>query len=164
MIFVTVGTQLPFDRLICAADGWAAAHPGTPMFAQIGPGATRPEHIPCEVFLPPARADALMREADLIVAHAGMGTVLSALSLRKPIVVLPRRGVLSEHRNDHQMATARWLQGRSGISVAWEAEDLARLLDARDELIGGEAISPYASGSLVDRLAGVVAHALAPSR
>ncbi len=35
MIFVTVGEQLPFDRLVRAVDEWAAAS-GKEVFAQIG--------------------------------------------------------------------------------------------------------------------------------
>src|SRR6185312_9191493 len=33
VIFVTVGTQLPFDRLIMAVDEWAGAAPGRRVFA-----------------------------------------------------------------------------------------------------------------------------------
>lgn len=64
-----------------------------------------------------------------MVAHAGMGTVLTALELGKPLLLLPRRGDLHETRNDHQLATARWLQDRPGIHIAWEAPELAPLLD-----------------------------------
>ena len=35
MIFATVGTQLPFDRLIAAVDRWAGTRPGREVFAQI---------------------------------------------------------------------------------------------------------------------------------
>jgi len=36
VIFVTVGTQLPFDRLIRGVDLWAAEHPDIPVFGQTG--------------------------------------------------------------------------------------------------------------------------------
>ena len=45
MIFVTVGTQLPFDRLIRAVDNWAKAAGRRDVFAQIGPASYRPLHI-----------------------------------------------------------------------------------------------------------------------
>ena len=156
MIFITVGTQLAFDRMVSAVDRWAASHPDVRAFAQVGPARERPQHIPHDEFLTPARALALMRDASLIVAHAGMGTVLTALELRKPIVIMPRQAALGEHRNEHQMATARWLQGRPGVHVAWDEAGLLDLLDRRDALPGGEAFSPVASGPLVDRLRAVV--------
>ncbi|MBI3154217.1 MAG: glycosyl transferase family 28 [Burkholderiales bacterium] len=156
MIFVTVGTQLAFDRMVSAVDRWAAAQPGVNVFAQVGPARERPQHIPHADFLTPARANSLMRQAALIVAHAGMGTVLTALELRKPIVIMPRLASLGEHRNEHQMATARWLQGRPGVHVAWNEAGLLDLLDRRDTLPGGEVFSSVASGPLVDKLRAVV--------
>ena len=42
---------------------------------------------------------------------------------------MPRRASLGEHRNDHQLATARQLEARAGLAVAWEAEALARFLE-----------------------------------
>lgn len=160
MIFVTVGTQLAFDRMVSAVDRWAAACGEADVFAQIGPSREPPRHLPYSAFLPPTRANALMREAKLIVAHAGMGTVLTALELRKPIIIMPRKASLGEHRNEHQLATARWLDGRPGVHVAWDEAGLAALLDHRDQLPGGEAFASVASGPLVDRLRTLVQDAL----
>ncbi len=45
-IFVTVGTELPFDRLVRAIDHWAGERGrGSEVFAQIGRTQFRPEHI-----------------------------------------------------------------------------------------------------------------------
>lgn len=163
MILLTVGTQLPFDRLVSAVDAWAGAHPGVEVFAQIGPTSLVPRHMQHTPFMPPAQADALMRRADLIVAHAGMGSVLTAQALHKPIVIVPRHASLGEHRNEHQLATARWLEHRPGVFVAWEPADVAGLLDQRAALADGStgrpAISPVATGPLVDRLRAFVADA-----
>lgn len=155
MIFVTVGTQLGFDRLVRSVDAWAAAHPGDEFFAQVGPSNASsyvPQHMPHAPFVSPARADELMRAADLIVSHAGMGSILTALRYRRPILIMPRKASLGEHRNDHQLATARWLADRPGVCVAWTEADVAERLDARRNLTGGPGISEYASGPLVERL------------
>ena len=42
MIFVTVGHQMPFDRLIAAVDAWAGARGRSDVFAQIGTTSLRP--------------------------------------------------------------------------------------------------------------------------
>ena len=65
-----------------------------------------------------------MLAADAVVAHAGIGTILGALELGKPTVVMPRRAALGEHRNDHQLATARRFSG-PGIAVALDEHELA---------------------------------------
>ncbi|WP_374511646.1 glycosyltransferase [Niveibacterium sp.] len=152
MILVTVGTQLAFDRLVGAVDEWASKQRGVEVFAQVGPSRMRFDHLQTRAFVPPDEANDLFQRADLIVSHAGMGSILTALKYRKPILIMPRKAGLGEHRNDHQLATAKWLGTRPGVTVAWEASDVARLIDARSELQSGGGIPDFASAELIDRL------------
>ena len=130
MILVTVGTQLPFDRLIRAIDMLAPSL-DRPVVAQTGCGTYRPEHIRHQSTFAPGDFDRTMDEADLIVAHAGIGTILMAQKRLKPIILFPRRAAFGEHRNDHQMATVAALEGRQGIYIARTEEALADLLRQR---------------------------------
>jgi UDP-N-acetylglucosamine transferase subunit ALG13 len=143
MIFVTVGTQLPFDRLISTVDQWAG-RTGEPVFAQVGPSQRTFENLDTIPFLSPEEAGRKFSEASVIIAHAGMGTIFTALAARKPLLVLPRQGRLGEHRNDHQMATARRLRDRGLITVAWTEEELDRQLDSIDAL---EPLAPIAENA-----------------
>lgn len=152
MIFVTIGTQLSFDRLIKAVDVWAEKNPSVKIFAQIGPGAVVPKFMEHVEFVPPSQVTALMNEAELIVSHAGMGSVLTALRYQRPILIMPRKAVLGEHRNDHQMATARWLNDRPGVTVCWEETDIGTLLDQRHSRATGPELSEFASGALIEKL------------
>jgi len=70
----------------------------------------------------------------MILAHAGMGTILTAVDLGKPILVMPRRADQGEHRNDHQLATARQLQDVLGLCVAWDEDELRDWLERLDEV------------------------------
>ncbi len=150
MIFVTVGSQMPFDRLVRAVDEWAAARGRSDVFAQIGPTDWRPAHIAWETFIEPAEFRRRMETADVIVAHAGMGSILTALELGKPILVMPRQGALRETRNDHQLATA--LKWRDRIAVATDERELAVRLDALAELRPSERISSGASPELIEAI------------
>ncbi|SNS14417.1 UDP-N-acetylglucosamine transferase subunit ALG13 [Noviherbaspirillum humi] len=152
MIFLTVGTQLPFDRLVAAVDDWAALNPEVELFGQIGAGDYKPLHFRHADYLTPEAADNHFRRASLIVSHAGMGSILTALKYRKSILMLPRRAALGEHRNDHQLATAKWLGQRPGIVVAEETADVGRLLDRRESFGGGDAIGDFAETGLILRL------------
>jgi UDP-N-acetylglucosamine transferase subunit ALG13 len=127
LILVTVGGQLPFDRLIRAVDAWAEGS-GAELFAQIGAGEYEPRHMRWERFLSPARFRETALEAEAIVAHAGVGTILTALELRRPLLVLPRRAGLREHRNDHQLATARHFAARGHVLCAFDEAELRELL------------------------------------
>lgn len=118
MIFVTTGTVWPFDRLIRAMDAWAAAHPDTPAFAQIGTGAYEPRHMDWARSLDPGPYAGLIGQARVIVAHAGIGSLVTAGRQGLPIVLLPRRAALKEHVNDHQVATAERFAARPGVLVA----------------------------------------------
>lgn len=131
MILVTVGTQLGFDRLIEAMDR-LAPDLGTAVIAQTGNG----HYVPCNMEthekIEPSRFEPMVKAAEVIVSHAGIGSVLTAARYGKPIVLLPRRASLGEHRNDHQMATVRKLQGRSGILIAQDESELEeRIREAR---------------------------------
>ena len=134
MIFVTVGGQLPFDRLVHTVDQWAMNKGREDVFAQIGDSQRPPGHIQWERFLSPTEFQAKARESDIMIAHAGMGSILTALELGKPIVVMPRRAHLREHRNDHQWATVNRLGGDVGIAIASDEEELVALLERLPEL------------------------------
>jgi len=130
VIIVTVGMQLGFDRLIAAMDD-LAPQLGMPVIAQTGKGSYRPKNMEARTKIAPAEFEALVGDARLIVAHAGIGTVLTAARCKKPILLMPRSAELGEHRNDHQMATVRKLAGRPGIVVATDETELpARIAEA----------------------------------
>ena len=80
MIFVTVGTQLPFDRLVGTVDRWSSRSREA-VFAQIGPSQQSFKNIETVPFLTPEEASDRFAEASVIIAHAGMGTILTALTV-----------------------------------------------------------------------------------
>jgi UDP-N-acetylglucosamine transferase subunit ALG13 len=130
VIFVTVGSQMPFRRLVQAVDEWAQFHPSIEVLAQVGSDPQfRPHAIKTFESVPPARYAELVRASDLVVAHAGMGSVLTALEFCKPMVLMARRGTLQETRNDHQVATLRWLTSKPGIYPAEDEQALKHSLD-----------------------------------
>lgn len=135
MIFITVGTQLPFERLITIMDEWAELHPNVEIFAQIGPSKYRPKHVSYSEFVNPSEANKYFEQADLIVSHAGMGSILTSLKNSKPIIIVPRIASLHEHRNDHQLATAKWLGNKPGVFVGEDRDSIFNLLNRRNELI-----------------------------
>ncbi|MBK9127263.1 MAG: glycosyl transferase family 28 [Phycisphaerales bacterium] len=139
MIFVTVGAQMPFDRLVQAVDAWAGQRPDIEVFAQIGPTSWRPQHARWTQFLDPPAFEAACRRAEVLVAHAGMGSIITALELGKPILVMPRRGALGETRNDHQVATARRFAELGAVEVAWDEAELGSRLEAIVARLSGTA-------------------------
>jgi len=149
MIFVTVGTDGPFDRLIRAVDLWAAQAGRTDVFAQIGKSTLKPRFIQYAEFLEPPEFQDRFMAARLVISHAGMGTILTALRYGKPLLVMPRRAGLGEQRNDHQLATARRLSAMGKIVVAFDEPELMAMLGTVDELAARESTGPYAQPALL---------------
>lgn len=150
-IFVTVGTQLPFDRLIATVDEWAAGR-DCEVFAQTGTSAFRPRNITCKDFIGTGEAAERIRTADLVVAHAGMGTILTRLETGLPMIVLPRRADLGEHRNDHQLATSKRLAHLPGLWVVDDEYDLRERMSSFRPLAGLAGVDPVASPALISAI------------
>jgi UDP-N-acetylglucosamine transferase subunit ALG13 len=161
-ILVTVGTQLPFDRLIRAMDQWAggpvAKACGAQVFAQIGPTNYRPAIMEFAQFITADEFRRRVESADLVVAHAGMGSIITALELGKPILVMPRSASLNEHRNEHQMATARHFREQGRINVAENEIELLEKLINLGQIRATGAISRFASPKLISVLREFVAN------
>lgn len=157
MIFVTVGSQMPFDRLIKAVDAWAGDHREQTIEAQIGNSEYVPRFMSYSRTLTPSDFAAHLIEASVVVAHAGMGTIISAAEFGKPMILLPRRGKLRETRNDHQIATAKWLATKPGISVAYGEEELAAILTRETSSLSGVGLSSAAPVVMIDALRKIVA-------
>ena len=147
MIFVTIGTQAPFDRFIKIIDE-VAPQLGEEIVAQVYKLGFEPKHIKTINFLAPDEFNELFDKARLVVAHAGMGTILSALQKNKPIIIFPRIAALGEHRNEHQLATAEKFKELGSVYVAMDEEELKALLLCKDLKPLAE-IGDYASLSLI---------------
>jgi UDP-N-acetylglucosamine transferase subunit ALG13 len=149
MIFVTVGTDLPFDRLMRVVDQWAKDSGRGDVFAQIGHGGWVPTYISWVEMLGPIEFNGMLAEASVIIAHAGMGTILSALHHRKPILVMPKKASLGEQRNEHQIATSRYMMNLGMVTVAFDEAELRSRLGKIDELAPCRPIGATASQDLV---------------
>jgi UDP-N-acetylglucosamine transferase subunit ALG13 len=103
-------------------------------------------------FMSGEEMEVLFSRARLVVAHAGMGSVLSALKHRKPIIIVPRKASLGEHRNDHQLATARWLVNRTGVKVAWEPAEAVALLQEGFQSQSESIVSEFAPDEFIQRI------------
>jgi|SRR5690606_11611128 len=155
MIFVTTGTQAPFDRLIQMVDEMAPEIEGHEVIAQAFKGTYIAKHIQVLDFLEPKKFKELFDNADLIISHAGMGTVISALTTGKTLIIVPRNAKLGEHRNDHQLATARKLDELNYVHVAFDSGTLVKLtkrLLNEDNSGNPPKVAEFASGRLISSL------------
>lgn len=134
MILVTVGThRMPFDRLLVAVDeahrdGCFGRHE---VVVQSGACRHRCRDLRQVPYLPGEEFDVHLDRADIVISHGGIGTVLTALRLRKHVIAIPRLRRFAEHNNDHQMQVCAELARRRALFTSTDAGDLPALL-ARD--------------------------------
>lgn len=121
-IFVTIGTQAPFPRLERWVSEYAESHCVDICVQNM------------DSMLSEEGMEECMLWADVIVAHAGIGTLIKARSLRKRIVIVPRLVRLDEQRNDHQLDTCAFVREYGLAEVAETKEVLFDYLDAQRTL------------------------------
>ncbi|MFV0317413.1 MAG: glycosyltransferase [Microthrixaceae bacterium] len=133
---VTLGSQegYPFDRLV------AALHEVLPGSAEVlwqtGATSTARFGIDGLAAVTAAVLESAMASADVVVAHAGVGSALSALLAGRHPVLVARRSALGEHVDDHQAQIAGELAER-GLATQCRPEDLDLeiLLDAASRTV-----------------------------
>jgi UDP-N-acetylglucosamine transferase subunit ALG13 len=153
VIFVTVGTQLPFERLVAAVDEWVSRQTLKPeVLAQVGSGRTDYLNMKCVRTLDRTHYAEVISEARLMVAHAGAGSILTALDLGVPVIVVPRDDRRGEHRDDHQIQTARQLERLGLVTVAWSETELPTLIERDLKQPPGSRARRQRNNDLVDYL------------
>jgi beta-1,4-N-acetylglucosaminyltransferase len=126
MIFVTAGNHFQgFERLLKKVDEIA---PQIPHDIVIQKGYSRyvPQNTKYFDFVPMNIAMEYIQKSDLVVSHAGMGTIILCKEYRVPIIIFPRREKYKEHVNDHQMEIAQVLEerGDKNIYIVYEENQL----------------------------------------
>ncbi|SMF57044.1 UDP-N-acetylglucosamine transferase subunit ALG13 [Alteromonadaceae bacterium Bs31] len=155
MIFLTTGTQLPFDRLVEALDRWAEVNKECPVFGQIGPGSYKPRHFTFTQWLSPSEYAEHFSKARIVVSHVGMGTIISGLEAGKPLVLMPRLASLGEHRNDHQLGSAEKFSHHASIDIVQDHAALCEKLSIRRQQLessGVESVSLETSPQLIEKI------------
>jgi UDP-N-acetylglucosamine transferase subunit ALG13 len=124
MIFCTVGTQLPFDRLLGSVDNLAIMYSDKRFYGQIGDSKYLPHNFEWIRSLDETSYHQILKEAELIIGHAGMGTILTAFEYGIPVIIIPRLLEFGEHRNDHQLSTIKKFSNRDGVFACEDINDL----------------------------------------
>lgn len=124
--FVSVGNaKQPFRRLL---DAIADLAPHLPQPVIVQHGHTPFASADCRVvpFMGMDEFAYQIKTAQLLILHAGAGSVIHALETGKYPVVMPRRADLGEHVNDHQIEFARALGEMGKVMVVETPERLAQ--------------------------------------
>lgn len=131
--FVSVGNATQsFSRLIEAVLKIAPRLP-QPVVMQHGNTLYKGAGCIAQPFMEMEAFGQIMAQAELLILHAGAGSVIHAIQMGKIPVVMPRRARYGEIIDDHQLEFSRALAQSGKIVIAEEPADLmAAVAEAQD--------------------------------
>ena len=80
-------------------------------------------------------------EASFIITHAGVGSILGALTKHKKIIAVPRLSKYKEHTNDHQLELVEAFSKEGYIIPVIEVNELEEAIKKVDDFIPKEYVS-----------------------
>lgn len=126
-VVVTFGTMrtYPFDRAARALIPLLrqVAAPDAQILWQTGVSDVSDLGIDGKESVPASELRTAIQESDLVIAHAGVGSALTALDLGRAPVLLTRRKSRAEMVDDHQVMIAQELS-RRGVAIGADPDDL----------------------------------------
>ncbi len=130
-VFVTVGTALdPFDRMLRWVDE-ALPRQGVTGVCQYGSSTVVPRGLEARERLSRAEFERELRESDVVICHAGIGSIRAAMDAGHRPIVMARLARAGEHVNDHQLEICRELA--RGDRICW-VESRPQMQDALSKI------------------------------
>ncbi|MFV0380296.1 MAG: PssE/Cps14G family polysaccharide biosynthesis glycosyltransferase [Anaerorhabdus sp.] len=131
MIFVALGTQdKSFIRLLNKIE--EICRNGTikdKIIVQSGYTHFDSEFMDVREYIDKNEFDNIIKNADLIISHGGVGTIMNALNYEKIIIGIPRLKKYGEHHNDHQKEILSSLASRGYILYCDEMDNLESIIE-----------------------------------
>ncbi len=133
--FVTVGLERkPFSRLLKFVDHAVQCNVLSPdTLVQCGHTNFPAHSFKTVDFLPFASMVAAIEDAELVITHAGVGSILLCLNAGKIPLVVPREGRLCEHVDNHQVEFAEVMAAAGKVKTAYNEEDFFLLLHQAEQ-------------------------------
>lgn len=124
MILVLLGTfKIEFSRPIIAIENAIKnGEINEEVIVQAGHTAYTSEFLTIRSFINPKELDELYERAEIIVTHAGVGSILRGFRMNKKIIAIPRLYKFQEHVDDHQLDISEEFS-RLNYLIIWNEND-----------------------------------------
>lgn len=140
MILVTLGTQkFAMNRLVEAVDKLAAKLEEE-VFIQAGNSTYKPVNCRYSQFVDSADFKKMIEECNILITHAGVGSIMTGINAGKPVIVVPRLKQYGEHVDDHQTQIAKAFCDKGCVICC---EDVGQLQECIDKVRSGYSFKPY---------------------
>lgn len=131
MVFVVLGTNdKDFSRLLKAVDREIENSKITEdVIVQCGKTKYHSKHMKMMDFLSMDEFNQYIEEANYIITHGGVGTILDSLKKNKKIIAVPRLKRYKEHVNDHQVQIISQFDQDGYLLGVQDLESLGETID-----------------------------------
>lgn len=143
MIFVVLGTQkFQLNRLLQKLDDYVEQGLiKDEIYAQIGNSTYKPQNYSYKEFFDKKEFDETISKSDVVIAHSGVGTIITAIHAKKPVVVYPRLAKYKEHVDDHQLEIAKAFEMKKYVLCCYENDDLLEIINKSKNYVFDEYVS-----------------------
>ena len=130
MIFVTLGTQdKGFPRLLDAIEKQIEnGNIKEKVIVQAGLTEYQSKNMQIHKLIPMEEFDKYVRECDLLITHAGVGSIMTGLKNNKKVIAAARLKEFGEHNNNHQIQIATQFSKLGYILYLEDFDKLDKLL------------------------------------
>lgn len=130
MILVTLGTQdKSFERLVKEIDKLINKKViNDKVIVQLGHTKYESKNLETFDLIPADKLNDLTKDADLIITHGGVGSILAGLKYDKKVIAVPRLAKYKEHTNDHQLQIVNEFYNTGYILKCDNPSDLEKVL------------------------------------
>ena len=130
MIVVIVGSQkFQFNRLLKKIDELIEKKIiKEEVFAQIGVSDYIPKYYEYIDYLPQVKLDEKIKACDIVISHAGTGSIIGAVKQEKKVIGIPRLQKYGEHVDDHQIQLINEFGKLGFIEPIYDIEELEKAL------------------------------------
>lgn len=131
MIFVTLGTQdKSFSRLLDAIEKQIKnGNIKEKVIVQAGYTDYVSDNMEILKIIPMEDFDRYIKECDLLITHAGVGSIMTGLNNNKKVVAAARLEKYNEHTNDHQVQIATEFSNMGYIIYLDNFDELDKVLE-----------------------------------
>ena len=138
MTLVILGTQdKEFTRLLkMVEDEIKKGRIHGDVIVQAGQTKYKSKYMSVLDLIPNTKFNKLIKEADLVITHGGVGSIISALKYNKKVIAVPRLSKYGEHVNDHQLEIIEEFGKLGYIKSATNKRELTKALEEIDSFEG----------------------------
>lgn len=131
MTLVILGTQdKSFDRLLRMVEKEIKNNNlKGEVIVQAGQTKFKSKYMKIFDLIPITKFNKLIKEADLVITHGGVGSIIQALKHNKKVIAVPRLARYKEHENDHQIQIVEEFTRNGYILSAKNTKELNKALE-----------------------------------